>query len=86
MKPFGDRPSLGRVALRVVGEPQQFKKRVEVQDTLTVSGGVIQPPTYTDATRPTANMQVGAMIYNTGDNAPNFWDGTNWRDAASVIT
>lgn len=83
---FGNRPSLGRVLLRVVTEAQQFKKRVEVQDTLTVSGGVFQPPLYTDSTRPTANIQVGAMIWNTGDNAPNFWDGTNWRDAAGIVT
>jgi hypothetical protein len=43
--------------------------------------------TYTDGTRPSASsVGAGTMIYNSGDNAPNFSDGTNWRDAIGNIT
>jgi hypothetical protein len=58
-----------------------------------VSSGVLtaqlfmQPPIYTDVTRPAATtFPVGAMIYNTSDNAPNYSDGTAWRDAAGNLT
>lgn len=40
---------------------------------------------YTNATRPAA-PEVGTMIWNTNDNAPNFSDGSTWRDAAGNIT
>lgn len=43
--------------------------------------------TYTNATRPSpANAPFGGMIWNTDDNAPNFSDGTNWRDVNGNIT
>lgn len=42
---------------------------------------------YSNATRPAANtFTAGMMIWNTDDNAPNFSDGTDWRDAAGNIT
>jgi hypothetical protein len=42
---------------------------------------------YSNATRPAANtFTAGMQIWNTDDNAPNFSDGTNWRDAAGLVT
>ena len=47
----------------------------------------VRTAVYTDGTRPSAAaMPAGAMIYNTTDNAPNFSDGANWRDAMGTIT
>ena len=49
--------------------------------------GPIAMKTYTNANRPSASsLAAGTMIYNTNDNAPNFSDGTNWRDAVGNIT
>lgn len=50
---------------------------------LTLQGNVFLP-VVTDATRGTATL--GRIVFNTDDNAPNYGDGTNWRDAAGVIT
>ena len=45
------------------------------------------PESFSNATRPSpASVAVGTMIFNTDDNAPNFSDGTNWRDAVGTIT
>lgn len=42
---------------------------------------------YTDGTRPTAaSAGKGTMIWNDTDNAPNFSDGANWRDAMGSVT
>ena len=42
---------------------------------------------YSNSTRPAAGLfRPGFRIWNTDDNAPNYSDGTNWRDAAGVIT
>lgn len=42
---------------------------------------------YTDAGRPAASaVPTFSAIWNTTDNAPNWSDGTNWRDSAGVIT
>lgn len=42
---------------------------------------------YANATRPAASsLKLGTQIWNSDDNAPNFSDGTNWRDATGVIT
>ena len=42
---------------------------------------------WADGTRAAASsMNPGTMIYNTDDNAPNWSDGTNWRDAAGSVT
>lgn len=58
-----------------------------------VSSGVLTatliaaPAVYTDAQRPAANtVPVGFSFWNSNDNAPNFSDGTNWRDAAGNLT
>lgn len=49
--------------------------------------GEIRMKVYTDGTRPSASsVGAGTMIYNSSDNAPNFSDGTNWRDAMGSIT
>lgn len=32
------------------------------------------------------SVPVGTIIYNTDDNAPNYSDGTNWRDATGTLT
>jgi hypothetical protein len=42
---------------------------------------------YSNATRPAATTySAGGQIFNTDDNAPNWSDGTNWRDAVGAIT
>jgi len=42
---------------------------------------------YDNTTRPDASTVVrGTPIFNTDDNAPNWSDGTNWRDAAGNLT
>jgi len=44
-------------------------------------------PPFTDITRPlAADWPLFGAIWNTDDNALNWTDGTNWRDAAGVIT
>lgn len=47
------------------------------------------PPvqSYSNAGRPAATAYAaGSAIWNTDDNAPNYSDGTNWRDAAGSTT
>lgn len=34
----------------------------------------------------TSGMLAGTAIWNTDDNAPNFWDGAAWRDAMGATT
>ncbi|WP_211062127.1 glycosyl hydrolase family 28-related protein [Heyndrickxia faecalis] len=42
---------------------------------------------FNNSTRPSPSyVGVGGVIYNTDDNAPNFSDGTNWRDAMGNLT
>lgn len=44
-------------------------------------------PSYTTEDRPDAStVTVGFQIYNLDDNAPNYSDGTDWRDAEGNIT
>lgn len=43
-------------------------------------GQAVFPPTYTDATRPSASsVSAGAVIYNSTDNGLNVSDGSDWR-------
>lgn len=45
------------------------------------------PPSYSDGTRPAATaVPAFTFIFNTDDAAPNWSDGTIWRDAAGVAT
>lgn len=60
-------------------------------DITTVGGNIvgnrITAGTTTNAGRGSAaTAGVGAMIWNSDDNAPNWSDGTNWRDAAGNVT
>ena len=42
---------------------------------------------FTNSSRPLATaVKSGTMIFNSTDEAPNFSDGTNWRDAAGNLT
>lgn len=44
-------------------------------------------PAYDNATRPSPTVvPLFTSIWNTDDDAPNYSDGTNWRDAAGIIT
>ena len=44
-------------------------------------------PTYTNDDRPDAStVTIGLAIWNLDDNAPNYSDGENWRDAQGHIT
>lgn len=61
--------------------------------TMTDAGGrfygpvEIPLPVYSDTTRPPAShFSVGTAIFNTSDNAPNYSDGTQWRDAMGKVT
>ena len=43
-------------------------------------------PSHTNATRPDASdYQPGFAIWNTDDAAPNYSDGTSWRDSAGNL-
>lgn len=45
------------------------------------------PAKFTNLTRPNAaDYPPGAWIWNLDDNAPNWSDGTNWRDSDGNIT
>jgi hypothetical protein len=42
----------------------------------------VPPASFSDATRPAATeFVVGTWIFNTDDGAPNWSDGTVWRDS-----
>ena len=50
-------------------------------------GAQVRHNSFTDANRGNASdFGAGTEIWNTDDNAPNFSDGANWRDAAGGIT
>jgi hypothetical protein len=52
-----------------------------------VGGFTDTPPSYTDALRPAATaVPAFTFIFNTDDAAPNWSDGTDWRDAAGLVT
>lgn len=54
---------------------------------MAVLGPTGGAPSYSNATRPAASSVAAfSWIWNTSDNAPNWSDGTNWRDASGVIT
>jgi hypothetical protein len=56
-------------------------------DGAVILGLALRLKTYTDATRPAANtLPAGSLIYNTDDTAPNYSDGTDWRDAMGTVT
>lgn len=53
------------------------------------SGSISSNPgaSYSNVLRPAASaFSIGAAVWNTDDNAYNYSDGTNWRDAAGNIT
>lgn len=46
-----------------------------------------EPTRVDNTTRPEpGDVAVGTWVWNTDDNAPNWSDGTNWRDAQGNIT
>lgn len=50
-------------------------------------GKGIEHAVFTNAGRPAASgLEAGTEIWNSDDNAPNYSDGTNWRDAAGNTT
>ena len=58
------------------------------RQTETVGAPAVESrPVYTDSTRPSAALFLaGTRIWNTDDNAYNYSDGTNWRDAQGGLT
>lgn len=79
------------IAQRQRGDPMMSFVRLGELVTLGLadSKGLLLrgPLVFSDATRPAAGaFAIGTYIWNTGDNAPNFSDGANWRDAAGTIT
>ena len=57
-----------------------------IEDVRTIlQGGDPVLRSVTDGTRGTGDT-AGQVVWNTGDNAPNYWDGSAWRDAAGVVT
>jgi len=74
----------------------EFKKLVQAgtlvlsfaeEDGDSAAVGTESFPAFTDLTRPLpADWPLFGAIWNTDDNALNWTDGTNWRDAAGVIT
>jgi len=75
---------------------QELKKLVQagtivlsfaVEDGDDAALGTEPWPPFTDLSRPApADWPLFGAIWNTDDNALNWTDGTNWRDAAGVIT
>lgn len=58
----------------------------ETIDSAQVFFGAV-PLSFSDTTRGSATLvPVLSSIWNTDDNAMNWSDGTNWRDAAGTIT
>lgn len=58
----------------------------EAIDSVQVFFGRV-PLSFSDTTRGSAaNVPVLSYIWNTDDNALNWSDGTNWRDATGAIT
>ena len=56
-------------------------------DFATIVSTVVKVGVYANATRPAASsLKLGTQIWNSDDLAPNWSDGTNWRDAAGVVT
>lgn len=54
---------------------------------LELDTGLIAPPSFTDATRPGANVAgSGYTIWNTDDGFTNVSNGTNWIDPTGAIT
>jgi len=54
---------------------------------VTVSGVALPLPSYSNSTRPDAgSISVGGAIWNTDDNAPNWSDGSDWRDGSGSVT
>lgn len=52
---------------------------------MTTTSGPLEK--FSNAARLSATLyKIGTAIWNTDDNAPNYSDGTNWRDAAGTIT
>ena len=57
----------------------------------TMSNGVVKMRSVTNDTERSAlsmtgSGDLGGMIWNVTDNAPNFWDGSGWRDASGSAT
>lgn len=58
----------------------------EAGDSIATGFGAA-PQSFSSAGRPDAStVPVFTWIYNTDDNAPNWSDGTDWRDAAGILT
>jgi hypothetical protein len=52
-----------------------------------MTGALVAATPYLAADRPDASdVAVGTSVFNTTDHAPNWSDGTNWRDANGNIT
>jgi hypothetical protein len=63
------------------------KLAVSKSGEVSAKNALIQSATYTNASRPSAaSLSAGTSIFNTDDNAPNWSDGTNWRDASGNLT
>jgi hypothetical protein len=43
------------------------------------------PPSGTTANRPTINLFVGQMYFDTDLNYPIWWDGTDWVDSTGTV-
>lgn len=60
---------------------------LETGDTAALGASSAGMASYSNATRPAAStVPAFVPIWNTSDNAPNWSDGTNWRDASGIIT
>ena len=54
---------------------------------LQLDTGLMNPPSFTDATRPAAAVAgSGYTIWNTDDEDTNVSNGTDWLDSAGVVT
>ncbi len=52
-----------------------------------LAAGLAGAPIFANVDRPdSSSVATGLEIYNTDDTAPNYSDGTDWRDAAGSLT
>ena len=72
-----------RVAIQVNG----LDGSVNIGGLVIDKNGNVSAPVYNNTTRPSAaTMKAGSQIWNSDDNAPNYSDGSAWRDAVGNLT
>lgn len=60
---------------------------IDFEEGIVRFSGTLQMTVVDDSDRPAATaVPAGSVVWNSDDNAPNYSDGTNWRDAMGNLT